>query len=122
MQSRSPLVLIAASALNRLNWSRTSSTPCGSLEDLSEQIARAVRHNAVEDTDVALRQAVEAGYPIDSTLPPNPRARNEIAPRVRLAALRENVADNNLSRPASQFTPSALLATSEPLRSSAIRP
>jgi hypothetical protein len=92
-----------------------------SLEDLSEQIA-AVLHDAVEVvTDVALRQAVEAGYPADSSLPPIPRARNVIAPCVKLVS---GPSREPRQHPSSSIASErrAKLATSEPLRDSAIRP
>jgi (p)ppGpp synthase/HD superfamily hydrolase len=79
-----------------------------SFGDPAEQIV-AVLHDAVEDTDLELRHLVEAGYPpeivaaVDSiTHRPHESydeyiervAANEIARRVKLADLRQNLANN----------------------------
>ena len=85
-----------------------------SLDDPHERIV-AVLHDAVEDTHLELRHLVEAGYPprvvaaVDAvTHRPDESyddyiervADNEVARRVKLADLRENLA-NNLRLPAS---------------------
>jgi hypothetical protein len=85
-----------------------------SLADSADQIV-GVLHDAVEDTDLDLLSLVEAGYPTEVvaavdclTHRANETyedyiervAANEIARRVKIADLRENLA-NNLRRPAS---------------------
>ena len=85
-----------------------------SLSDPADQIA-AVLHDVVEDTGIELRDLVSAGYPpevVTAVEALSHRAResydeyiervaeNEIARRVKLADLRENLA-NNLRRPTS---------------------
>jgi (p)ppGpp synthase/HD superfamily hydrolase len=85
-----------------------------SLDGPAHQIV-AVLHDAVEDTDLELRQLVEAGYPAEVVAAVDSLthrahesydeyiervAANEIARRVKLADLGENLA-NNLRLPAS---------------------
>jgi predicted kinase len=89
-----------------------------SLADPADQIA-AVLHDAIEDTDLELRDLAEAGYPaqivaaVDSLSHRaaesyedyiNRVATNEIARRVKVADLRENLA-NNLRLPSSPGNP-----------------
>ena len=85
-----------------------------SLADPTDQIA-AVLHDVVEDTDVELRHLARAGYPPEVVAAVDALSRrahesyddyiervaaNEIARRVKLADLRENLA-NNLRLPTS---------------------
>jgi (p)ppGpp synthase/HD superfamily hydrolase len=85
-----------------------------SLQDPSDQIA-AVLHDAVEDTELELRNLVQAGYPPDVVAAVDALthraeesyeeyierlAANQIARRVKVADLRENLA-NNLHLPES---------------------
>ena len=103
--------------MRRLSGNRTSSIRCGSCWRSTIRATRssAVLHDAVEDTELELRHLTEAGYPpevvaaVDAvTHRPDETygdyieriASNEIARRVKLADLRENLA-NNLRLPAS---------------------
>jgi hypothetical protein len=85
-----------------------------SLGEPADQIV-AVLHDVVEDTDVELRDVVSAGYPPEIVVAAGALSRrahesydeciervaaNEIASRVKVADLRENLA-NNLRLPTS---------------------